>query len=364
MSDVGLNQLSERLGELKETFKRVHSAMGIGNLQQKKQDLEAKSEASDFWDDQENAQEVMQRLGTVRDTLEKVEETKRGLSDAEEFLALEDASFQAEVEMLLNELASKVETLELQQLFQGSYDGNNAILTIHAGTGGVDAQDWAQLLSRMYLRYADQKEWKITVINENPGEEAGLKRIDAEVKGVNAYGHLKAEHGVHRLVRLSPFNSKNSRETSFALVEVIPEMAGGAKVEIDPKDMRIDVFRSSGNGGQSVNTTDSAVRITHLPTGIVVSCQNERSQLQNKQTALKILQSRLQLLEEQKQRAKLDAAKGEHQQGSWGNQIRSYVMQPYTMVKDHRTNEETSNVQAVLDGNLEAFIRSYLLKNG
>lgn len=265
-----------------------------------------------------------------------------------------------EIEIKIIELEKEIEKLEFKILLGGEYDRNDAIMAIHSGAGGVDAQDWAEMLLRMYLRFAEKNNFKTKIIDEARGQEAGIKSVTVEISGPYAFGYLKSEAGVHRLVRLSPFNSDNLRQTSFALVEILPVIEEMAEVKIDPQDLRVDVYRSSGAGGQSVNTTDSAVRITHLPTGIVATCQNERSQLQNKEQAMKILRAKLHqkyLEEQEKEKQKL---RGEYTSAEWGSQIRSYVVHPYKMVKDHRTKYETANAESVLDGNLMEFMEAYL----
>lgn len=318
-----------------------------------------------MWDDPKKAEKVLKELKYWTD----LEDVWKGLSakakDIEELgHMVEEGSTEAnELETEFEQLENAYQKAHVKLLLSGPYDKRDAILVLSSGTGGVDAQDWTEMLLRMYLRYAEQQGWKTTVTEKTMGAEAGIKSATIEIKGMVAYGFLKGEHGVHRLVRLSPFNAKNLRQTSFALVEVLPIIPEDEGVEIDEKELRIDTYRSSGAGGQHVNTTDSAVRITHLPTGLVVTCQSERSQAQNKSQAMSVLKGRLtqKLLEEKKE--KIEELKGGYREAAWGNQIRSYVFQPYTMVKDHRTDQETSQVQAVMDGDLDDFIEAYLLKS-
>lgn len=268
-----------------------------------------------------------------------------------------------EYESIYNETLILLKEQEVASFLSGEYDLRNTIFEIHAGAGGTESQDWAQMLLRMYLKYFDKKGFKCEIVDEQPGEEVGIKSVTCIIKGNYAYGYLKSEKGVHRLVRLSPFDSNNRRHTSFAAVDVIPEFDDNINVQINDCDVRIDVYRSSGAGGQGVNTTDSAVRVTHIPTGIVVTCQNERSQIKNKETALKVLKSKLYQLEQKKQKDKLDSVKSNNSGIEFGSQIRSYVMHPYSMVKDHRTGYETSNVNKIMDGNIDEFIDSYLRKD-
>ncbi|HUD08897.1 MAG TPA: peptide chain release factor 2 [Candidatus Saccharimonadales bacterium] len=325
-------------------------------------ELEKISTGENFWGDQEKAQKVMQELEQVRDEIKELSESETEIDNLSEMtsLAAEDEEIKKEIEKQAEKIEKNIEDIEFETLFRGEYDQSNAILSIHSGTGGTDAQDWAEMLLKMYLRFAERKNWKAKIISESRGQEAGIKSATIEVIGKLAYGYLRAEAGVHRLVRLSPFNAKNLRQTSFALVEVLPEIDKIKEVEIDPSDLRIDTFRSGGAGGQSVNKTDSAVRITHLPTEIVAASQNERSQLQNKEQSMKILKAKLhQQYLENKEKEKKEI-KGEHTEVQWGSQIRSYVLHPYKLVKDHRTKFESKNPEEVLDGNVEEFIETYL----
>jgi peptide chain release factor 2 len=304
----------------------------------------------------------MRQLVEQKKVVNRWREIEKKVADMAELVSLaeEDSSLRLEIESEIDKLLSHLDELELEMAFSGEYDARSAILTIHAGAGGTESQDWAQMLLRMYLRWAERRGYKAEVLDTSPGEEAGVKSAIISVTGDYACGYLKSEHGVHRLVRLSPFDADHARHTSFALVEVMPEAEADVDVKIEAEDLRVDVFRSSGPGGQHMQKTSSAVRLTHLPTGLVVTCQSERSQHQNKETALRILQSRLLELELAKRDEERARLKGKRIAAGWGNQIRSYVLHPYKMVKDHRTNYQTSDTDAVLDGELDGFITAYL----
>ncbi len=319
---------------------------------------------ADFWSDPVRAQSIMRQLGIVKDDVNTWRQLEKKVIELRDMaiLAIEenDQSIQEELKRDTEKLASQLEELETRLILSDEYDARNAILAIHAGAGGTESQDWAQILLRMYLRWAERHKYKTEILDISPGDEAGIKSATVEVKGEYAYGYLKSEHGVHRLVRLSPFDADHARHTSFVLVEVLPEAEKEIDVQINPDDLKIDTFRSSGPGGQHMQKTNSAVRITHLPTGLVVTSQSQRSQHQNKEIALKVLYARLleiKRAEKERERARL---KGERIEAGWGNQIRSYVLHPYRMVKDHRTNYETNDTTAVLDGELDDFITAYL----
>jgi peptide chain release factor 2 len=324
--------------------------------------LEKRSAEPDFWLNQTEAQSVMRQVAELKKVVSKWREVEKSVADTRELLTLaeEDASLEPEVESEAAAVAAHLEELELEVAFSSEYDARNTILSIHAGAGGTESQDWVEMLMRMYLRWAERHGYAAEILDTTPGDEAGIKSVTLSISGDYAYGYLKSEHGVHRLVRLSPFDADHARHTSFALVEVMPEAEADIDVRIGPDDLKVDVFRSSGPGGQHMQKTSTAVRLTHLPTGLVVTCQSERSQHQNKEIALRILQSRLlemELARKLEERAKL---KGKRISAGWGNQIRSYVLHPYKMVKDHRTDYQTSDTTAVLDGELDGFVQSYL----
>jgi len=323
-------------------------------------ELEARMGEPGFWDEQQQAASISSEHSRLARRLERYRRLQQEYEDAHELLAM-DGEMAAEIEHSIEPLKAELDRLQEDALFTGEYDAGDAVVSVQAGTGGTDAQDWTEMLLRMYLRWAENRGFQTEVLEASPGEEAGLKSATFTVKGENAYGILKAERGTHRLVRLSPFDSAHRRHTAFAGAIVAPLLPDDADVEIDESELRIDTYRASGAGGQHVNKTDSAVRITHLPSGIVVQCQNERSQTSNKQTAMRLLRSRLAELREEEREAELAKERGGVQSIDFGNQIRSYVLQPYQLVKDHRTDHEVGNAQSVLDGALDGFIRAYLL---
>jgi peptide chain release factor 2 len=319
-----------------------------------------------FWNDQERAQAVTREAGAIEETLGRLRELERVIGDLEATVELareeEDDSLVREGEALLKQAGETLDGLEIATFLDGDYDDHSAIMTLHAGAGGTEAMDWVEMLARMYTRWAEDQGFRVEVLDRLEGEEAGLKSVTMLIEGPYAYGLCSAEHGVHRLVRISPFDSSGRRHTSFASVDVVPDIKDDADIEIDPEDLRVDTYRSSGAGGQHVNKTDSAVRLTHLPTGVVVTCQNERSQHANRETAMRILKSRLLKLREEERQKELAVLRGEQHDIAWGSQIRSYVFQPYTLVKDHRTGEEVGDVGAVMNGRITPFIKAYLAR--
>ncbi|EGO62310.1 peptide chain release factor 2 [Acetonema longum DSM 6540] len=332
--------------------------------------MENKIQAPGFWDEPVGAQKVMQELTGLKDTAADYYAMRRRYEDMETLWRLgmdeKDESVYSDVTEAMQQLQAEIEHLELTLMLSGEYDANNAIVTLHAGAGGTEAQDWAQMLLRMYVRWAEKQGFTVDTLDFLAGDEAGVKSATLLISGRNAYGYLRSEKGVHRLVRISPFDASGRRHTSFAAVDIMPEIDENVEIAINPADLKVDTYRASGAGGQHINKTDSAVRMTHIPTGIIVQCQNERSQIQNREQCMKLLRARLFELEQRKQAEKKAEIGGEYQAIEWGSQIRSYVFHPYSLAKDHRTNCETGNIQAVMDGELEAFIEAYLkgLKTG
>ena len=345
-------------------FRTSWCVFDITGLEAEAASLEEQSAAPDLWNDSQSAQDLMRRLSSLRSRVETWRGLEARIGELLEMIDLAesegDEAVAADVARDADAIAAQLDDLEFELTFSGPYDGRNAILAIHAGAGGTESQDWAEMLLRMYLRWCEQRRFPAEVIDLMPGEEAGIKSATIEITGAHAYGYLKSERGVHRLVRLSPFDSENKRHTSFALVEVLPEASDAAEVKINPDDLRVDVYRASGHGGQNVQKNSTAIRITHLPTGIVVTCQNERSQGRNRESAMRVLEARLIEIELQKHAEEQARLKGEHVSAGWSNQIRSYVLHPYKMVKDHRTGYETSNAAAVLEGDLDELIKAYL----
>lgn len=336
----------------------------LPKIEKRINELEVQMQDSSFWNDTKNSSAVLTESKRLKNKLEqynKLKENLENIQDLNELLLVEvDLEMAKEVLKDTSKLEKEIETLEIDTLLSGKYDKNNAIFTLHPGAGGTESQDWAEMLYRMYSKWSASRGFKVKELDYLEGEEAGIKSVTVLIEGENAYGYLKGEMGVHRLVRISPFDAGGRRHTSFASMEVLPEITDDIEIDINPEDLRIDTYRASGAGGQHINKTDSAVRITHIPTNIVVSCQSERSQTQNKETAMKMLKSRLLDLKEKEQKEKIEDLKGEKKDIAWGSQIRSYVFCPYTLVKDHRTNFEVGNVEAVMNGDLDGFIESYL----
>lgn len=354
-----MQPLKKRLQTLQSQISDAFLKLSLDEKQAQADELEGQLSTSEIWHNPQHAQDVSRQLAALRKTTEPWVTIKAQAEDLIEFLELGDEELLAEFDGQITALETEYSMLRKELLFDGEYDTYNAILRLSAGAGGTDAQDWTEMLERMYLRWAEKADMVTSSIERSSGEEAGLKSVVIEVTGPYAYGKLRSEHGVHRLVRLSPFNSDNLRQTSFALVEVLPQIDTPDEVALDDKDLKIDVYRAGGHGGQSVNTTDSAVRVTHIPTNTVVAIQNERSQLQNKETALKILRSKLAQLQLEQHAASITELRA-GESANWGSQIRNYVLHPYTLVKDTRTKHETNNAQGVLDGDVDAFIESYL----
>ena len=357
-------QLSLRLQSNEGELRDLKEALGYDRLTREIEELETKAAAPGFWDDMENSQKILQRTGKLKNTVETYDRLCTSYEDLTVLIEMGDEegdlSLIEEIETSLTELENDLASLRLQTLLTGEYDKNNAILTFHAGAGGTEAMDWVSMLVRMYTRWTERHGFKVQMLDFLDGDEAGLKNATLLIEGENAYGYLKSESGVHRLVRVSPFDSSGRRHTSFASLEVMPEIDDNVDIEIREEDIKMDVFRSSGAGGQHINKTSSAVRLTHIPTGIVVACQNERSQFQNRDQAMRMLKSKLLEIKEREHLEKIEDIKGVQKEIAWGSQIRSYVFMPYTLAKDHRTGFESGNINAVMDGELDGFINAYL----
>lgn len=365
-----IEELKQELLAQQPKIEYLKEALGYQKLLEQKKQLDEQAAQPDFWNDVENTKKVLKEQKTVNEKVGSYENLVRMYEDAQTMLELaaeeefdseeEQESFLQDIRTSLKEIAQRIEEEKLSALLSGEFDQNNAILSFHAGAGGTEAQDWVQMLYRMYARWSERHHFKVKVLDYLAGEEAGIKSASILITGTNAYGFLKSEHGVHRLVRISPFDASGRRQTSFASLEVMPEIDDDYDIEINPADLKIDTYRSGGAGGQHVNKTESAIRITHIPTGVIVACQNERSQHQNSEVAMKMLKSKLVKIKEREHLKRIEDIKGEQQQIGWGSQIRSYVFMPYTLVKDHRTNCESGNINAVMDGDLDPFINAYL----
>jgi len=360
------DEIRLNLAALEAPIKELSIALDIDGTKENIKNLEAETLSADFYNDIKNSQRVLQKIKELSVKVERFEKLHTDWEDittlVELAIAEDDDSVFEEIQGGFTSLNEELETMKLETLLAGPYDKSNAIITLHAGAGGTEAQDWCQMLFRMYQMWAERRGYKVTTLDFLDGDEAGLKSVTILIEGLNAYGFAKCEKGVHRLVRISPFDAAGRRHTSFASVEVMPDIEDEIEININPDDLRIDTYRSSGAGGQHVNKTSSAIRITHIPTGVVVACQNERSQFQNKDTAMKMLKAKLMELAEAEQKEKIEDIKGVQKEIAWGSQIRSYVFHPYTMVKDHRTNFEIGNIGTVMDGNIDEFINDYLRK--
>jgi peptide chain release factor 2 len=354
--------LSRKIKELSDKLSDLRKFLDLPALKERIRQGDEKMASSDFWNNQDAANKLIREMKGLKASVEPLEHAEKLMADAGELLQLADGdeTMEAQIRADVEAMEPIISKLEIQTLLSGPYDNSDAILSLNSGAGGTESCDWTGMLFRLYTRWAENKGYKVEVIDVLHGEEAGIKNVMIGIQGPKAYGYLKAEKGVHRLVRISPFDSNKRRHTSFASVDVIPELGDTAEIEINPDDLKIDVFRSSGPGGQSVNTADSAVRITHIPSGFVTSSQVERSQLQNKERCMRVLKAKLAEMKRQEQDAKLAAESGQKQKIEWGSQIRSYVMQPYQLVKDHRTDVETGNIQKVMDGDIDMFIEAFL----
>ena len=360
-------QLKLRLLSHKQEIEELKDAIGYDGLLRQIEELELKSAAPGFWDDLETSQAILQKTGKLKNKVESYDKLKSNYDDLEVLIDMGDEegdlALAEEISASIDALESDLASQTLSTLLTGEYDRNNAILTFHSGAGGTEAMDWVSMLVRMYTRWGERHGFAVKILDFLDGDEAGLKSASMLVEGENAYGYLKGESGVHRLVRVSPFDASGRRHTSFAAIEVMPEISDNVDIEIRDEDIKMDVFRSSGAGGQHINKTSSAVRLTHIPTGIVVACQNERSQFQNREQAMKMLKSKLLEIKEREHLEKIEDIKGVQMENAWGSQIRSYVFMPYTMAKDHRTDFETGNINAVMDGDIDGFINAYLKSN-
>ncbi len=361
---VELDNYKVELSSYENPLKEVRDSLNLGEKRFRIEELEKNMEAPDFWDDAEKASQSMKEVKELKDIVSRADGLSGKYEDIMTLIEMayeeEDEELASEIKEELEEFVKEFDDLRITTMLKGEYDESNAILTLHAGAGGTESCDWASMLCRMYQRWAEKKGYSVDMLDFLDGDEAGLKSVTLQINGTNAYGYLKSEHGVHRLVRISPFNAAGKRQTSFVSCDVMPDIEKDLDIEIADDDIRIDTYRSSGAGGQHINKTSSAIRITHFPTGIVVQCQNERSQHMNKDKAMQMLKAKLYILKQQENLEKESDIRGEQKEIGWGNQIRSYVMQPYTMVKDHRTNVESGNVGAVLDGDLDLFINGYL----
>ena len=363
---VELDQMKLELMQYKDTLKEVRDSLDIENKKKRIEELDMEMASPDFWADPERANKRSKDAKNMKDTVETCDHLAQAFEDIQTLIEMgneeNDTSMIEEVRGELDDFINKLDVIRLQTLLTGEYDANNAIMRINAGAGGTESCDWASILYRMYSHWVDKKGFTLELLDMQDGDEAGIKSVDFQVNGENAYGYLKSEQGVHRLVRISPFNAQGKRQTSFVSVDVVPELTDDAGIEINPDDLRIDTYRSSGAGGQHINKTSSAIRITHIPTGIVVQCQNERSQFQNKDKAMEMLRGKLLVLKQAEEEAKMKGIQGDLKSIEWGSQIRSYFLQPYQLVNDHRTGEKVSNADAVLDGDIDRFINAYLKK--